>query len=453
MRAIYIWRLTNVMFFELVTPCIRPENLGLIADSICIPSGGFRWWIVLDGVELSDEVRRVLPPEAVVLHHTDVRSVSGNAQRNHALDMMGNQSGHWVYFLDDDTVMHPEWWSWISAGSSADWISFGMQRSDGTLYTDGFARRKGRTDTGNHVFHRPLIGDKRWSLAAYGADGQFIESLAESPCSFRLINRPLSCYNAIERLGPLPEPVAWRDAFRRHNGPVFWVVEPSTDPAFLIAAQVSAALLADDTGGEVFFYGLLESASPFRGVTKPSEHRWAMGFRNNRMKSLPVADNPMHIAVLNRPELFDRLVVWMADNPEASISVTGADYFHTLPLYENTVLMARMGAELRSGWQLFPLDEPLEAGCVMVDSAAWTGSAEQVATLQGLKGIGKRWVWSALQAGLAPCDMGVTWEVWGPEANYWARWRLMVQAETFVTWGGAMGFVTKLLRNEQTSIN
>jgi hypothetical protein len=131
--------------------------------------------------------------------------------------------------------------------------------------------------------------------------------------------------------------------------------------------------------------------------------------------------------------------------------VTGADFFHTLPLYENTVLMARMGEELRSGWQLFPLDEPLEAGCVVVDSSAWTGSAEQVATLK--KGTGKRWVWSALQAGVAPCDMGVVWEVWGAEANYWAHWRLMVQAETFVTWGGAMGFVTKLLRNEQTSIN
>ena len=441
------------MFFELVTPCIRPENLGQIAASIPIPTGQYRWWIVMDGVELPEDVRGILPPEAIVLHHTYPRSVSGNAQRNHALDKMGDAVDHWVYFLDDDTVMHPDWWGWISAGSAADWISFGMLRPDGSLYTDGFARSKGKTDTGNHLFHRALIGDRRWLLTAYDADGEFIESLAGLPCSRRTINRPLAIYNAIQTADQLPDPAAWRDAFQRHKGSICFAVQPSQDPAHLIAAQVSAALLADDTEGEVFFHATDVWFSQVHGAAKAPEHRWAMGFRNASLRGTPVANNYMNISVLRRPELFTRLAAWMVENPEASVSVTGPDFFHTLPLYEGTEALVRMGEELRSGWQLFPLDGPAETGCVVVDAAEWTGSAEQVATLQGLKGRGGRWVWSAPQGGMTPFDMGVAWEVWGPDTNYWARWRLMVKAETFVTWGGAMGFVTQLLRNEPSSIH
>lgn len=437
------------MFFELVTPCIRPQNLSAIAASIPVPSGHFRWWIVLDGVDLPAGLEQQLPVEAVVLQHTDPASVSGNAQRNHALDAMGNRAGHWVYFLDDDTLMHPDWWSVISAGAPADMISFGLQRTNGTTYTSGFASRRGTTDTGNHLFHRPFIGDRRWSLSAYGADGEFIEGMAEQKGLRRIINRGLGLYNAIQPDAQWPEPSLLRDVFRHHTGPVSVAIEPINDPAELLANQLGGALFADDTGAELFFFSVPQWSAQIPAHQQAPEHRWAMGFRNASFRTMPPADNAMDTSVLQRPDLFARLVTWLANNPSASVAIAGGDFLHVLSLYEQTPAWSQLAAELRAGWQLFRLDEPQAAASVVVDATAWTASIDQTQHLQSLTATPKHWIWCALTSTVPPPDIGVAWDIRGPGADYWATWQQMVIAETFVTWGGAMGIVAKLLRNDE----
>ena len=68
-------------FLTIVTPCSRPENLHIIAESINIPKDRYRWIIVFDSPTLPDFS---LIPEGLssLIAINSPYSVCGNAQRN-----------------------------------------------------------------------------------------------------------------------------------------------------------------------------------------------------------------------------------------------------------------------------------------------------------------------------------------------------------------------------------
>jgi hypothetical protein len=64
----------------------------------------------------------------VELYNLQERGVSGNAERNLALEWLANQtkSSHanngWVYFLDDDNMVHPSFYSIVQQTSPSDML-------------------------------------------------------------------------------------------------------------------------------------------------------------------------------------------------------------------------------------------------------------------------------------------------------------------------------------------
>ena len=66
------------MFLNIITPCSRPKNLYLIAESINIPKENYRWIVVFDADEIPDEIPDICEPYTVKV----IGSISGNAQRN-----------------------------------------------------------------------------------------------------------------------------------------------------------------------------------------------------------------------------------------------------------------------------------------------------------------------------------------------------------------------------------
>lgn len=175
---------------NIITPCSRPENLHTISKSINIPKEQYKWIVVFD---MDDCPKEYIPTNCVFLYHKDINSKSGNAQRNIGIDLIDDG---YVFFLDDDTILHPDLWDNIK-DATEDIIIFnqlkkGEQRFDSIRFQHGFI------DTGCAVIKSSLIGDTRWSLDKYEADYYFLQDMNNKKETIKYIPLCISYYNYIQ---------------------------------------------------------------------------------------------------------------------------------------------------------------------------------------------------------------------------------------------------------------
>jgi hypothetical protein len=179
------------MFLNIITPCTRPENLARIAASINIPRDRYRWIVVFDADTVPDGVPDVCEAYAI----KNSASCYGNAQRNHALNLIDR--GH-VYFNDDDTLLHPKLWETV-CHISAELISFSQELPDKTVRS-GCKLTASNIDTHQLIIDRGLVGDTRWSLSDYAADGYFAQECdGKFPKRHVVLPDVLSIYNELRR--------------------------------------------------------------------------------------------------------------------------------------------------------------------------------------------------------------------------------------------------------------
>lgn len=198
------------MLLNIITPCTRLRNLPEVKSSIeeaCknIPLK-IVWYIVVD----SNKIKKNIPlsikstPQIKIRHfYESVKwSVFGNGQRNFALDKI--KEG-FVYFLDDDNRLHPD----LVKVLYEKFKKFGQEIGlicQQSLYTMKYKRNrkrirkvkfeKERIDTAQFVADISLIGDSRWVLKEYAADGTFIlEVFNKNPKKFIILDKVLSYYN------------------------------------------------------------------------------------------------------------------------------------------------------------------------------------------------------------------------------------------------------------------
>jgi hypothetical protein len=183
------------LFLNIITPCSRPQNLHTIAASINIPRENYRWIVVAD----LDEIDQSLVPENCEIYlYRNPHSTVGHAQRNFALDLI--TSGH-VYMNDDDTVIHPELWENI-CNLHSDFISFKQNNVNRTLRLEGNVIKPGGIDSHNFIVSRSAIGDMRWDISNYDADGYFamavyLKIYSQNPNLITYIPKALSIYNSL----------------------------------------------------------------------------------------------------------------------------------------------------------------------------------------------------------------------------------------------------------------
>ena len=180
------------MLINIVTPCCRPENLKAIAESINIPSRYYRWIVVHDADEFPDTET---PKQAEQHLYREEGSTSGNAQRNHAINLI---NGGYVLFLDDDTILHPDLWEAVK-DCDEDIVSWAQIWPNGEhrLYAGSYS--VGSIDSGSFMVKRSVIGDIQWQPSQYDADGHFAQQVVARTTSQRRIEQYLSFYNYLRQ--------------------------------------------------------------------------------------------------------------------------------------------------------------------------------------------------------------------------------------------------------------
>lgn len=169
---------------NIITPCSRPENLYTIYNSINFPN--YRWIIVFDMNEVPSNIPKC---EAYAIKVSN--STSGNGQRNYALNLV--KDGY-IYFNDDDTIIHSELWENIRNRNN-DFISFKQANKNGSIRLEGNNITPNNIDSHNFIMHHRLLGDTRWILEQYGADGIFANEIWKKSTSYIYIPKVLSIYN------------------------------------------------------------------------------------------------------------------------------------------------------------------------------------------------------------------------------------------------------------------
>jgi hypothetical protein len=178
------------MFLNIITPCIRPQNLDIIAKSINIPEDQYRWIVVFDFFDVPENI----PDNCEAYAVKDSASTSGNAQRNFALDLV--TEGH-VYFNDDDTVLQPTLWDEIK-DEYADFISFKQSNKDGSLRLEGIEIKPTLIDSHNFIVSTECMSNTRWILDRYDADAFFAMDCYENAKHSLYIPKILSVYNSLK---------------------------------------------------------------------------------------------------------------------------------------------------------------------------------------------------------------------------------------------------------------
>jgi hypothetical protein len=181
------------MFLNIITPCSRPENLITISKSINIPKKNYRWIVVFDGETLPD--KELIPKNCEIYSHTNKNSIVGHSQRNYALDMINDG---YIYFNDDDTVIHNKLWDNIKDLDN-DFISFMQEDINGNIRLIGDKIVVGHIDSHNFIVHSSLIGNTKFIITKYDADGHFANECFRQSKNSKHINIVLSTYNSLRK--------------------------------------------------------------------------------------------------------------------------------------------------------------------------------------------------------------------------------------------------------------
>jgi glycosyltransferase involved in cell wall biosynthesis len=188
--------------FEIFTPSIRYDNVKIIYRSL-VPfvNKGYdiRWTIVYDSTS-KIFFPEIDEPWVRQFSYHENGGVAGNHQRNHAVD---NIDGDGILFsLDDDTIIHPDFFSKLREVSIANPAKRGFlfhdQLSDDSIIKALPNRiKEGCIGNQNFAVKRSLIGMRRMNIH-YCADGEYIEQLyKQNPNEFIFIDKVLALHNRL----------------------------------------------------------------------------------------------------------------------------------------------------------------------------------------------------------------------------------------------------------------
>lgn len=187
----------NTNKITIITPSYRVDNLLEIKKSINFDYVE-EWIIVYDGSKITynpslfenQENNKIKIKEYI--YKCEEGGISGNPQRNYALDKITNPNTL-LYYLDDDNVIHPNLYKLLRIIDNSKIYTFNQANR-----MKGNNIRIGNIDTAMVVTPYELCKNQNWLLDKYDADGHYIEELYRKNQHLHIyVDNDLCYYNKI----------------------------------------------------------------------------------------------------------------------------------------------------------------------------------------------------------------------------------------------------------------
>ena len=179
----------------LITPAHRLTNLKIIKKSINF-NFIFKWIIVYDGTKIANNFKLFNLNKIIEFVHLSKKNeVSGNAQRNFALDFIcENYSSekYFIYFLDDDNIIHPNLYKLIKNIDYNKFYTFDQQRSRFILLGNKLSVYN--IDAAMFLSDIHLVKNFRFIADKYEADGLYIENCYKKNVDNHVYIPEVACY-------------------------------------------------------------------------------------------------------------------------------------------------------------------------------------------------------------------------------------------------------------------
>lgn len=168
----------------IITPSIRPENLRRIASSVNFEYFS-RWIIVYDSTKIKQNPNQFAdcPYIEEYLYSLAGNGRSGNDQRNFALSIIPANYRGYIYFLDDDNIIHPNFYQIVrnivhsSPNQKNQIYTFDQERYNNSITLRGNRCEINKIDSAMALIPAALCRNIRWKRQLYNADGHFIQEV------------------------------------------------------------------------------------------------------------------------------------------------------------------------------------------------------------------------------------------------------------------------------------
>jgi len=183
----------DIINLSIVIPFSRKIiNLDEIVNSISKITNTNIEIIIVTSDDREDEIKEWLPKDLnIKVYSTDEDTISGNNYRNIGVN---KTTGDWIYFLDDDNIIHPNF---------NDLLEFMDKDKDVIFFSQIFANQQlrlmpvtidvGGVDTAMFLVKKSIMDNHKWQEDAYTADGILAKELSEYNCQY--IYTPYCFYN------------------------------------------------------------------------------------------------------------------------------------------------------------------------------------------------------------------------------------------------------------------
>lgn len=156
----------------IITPSCRQKFLPDLFKSIDFDKID-RWIIVYD-TSRNRTYDKIFNHPKILEVFCDDNGAAGHPQRNYGVSMINNG---FIYFLDDDNIIHPEFWNIINSLDESYFYTFDQLRDKTGKILRGNNIAIGHIDTAMFIVPKKMFEGTPWVHNRYEADGIFIESV------------------------------------------------------------------------------------------------------------------------------------------------------------------------------------------------------------------------------------------------------------------------------------
>lgn len=183
----------DIINLSIIIPFSRKIiNLDEIITSVSKVSSSNIEVIIVTSSDREEEVQEWASKYVnIKVYSTDEPTVSGNNYRNIGVT---KATGDWIYFLDDDNIVHPNF---------SDLLEYMDRDKDVIFFSQIFANQKirlmpvtidvGGVDTAMFLVKKSVMDNHKWEEGAYTADGILAKELSNYNCQY--IYTPYCFYN------------------------------------------------------------------------------------------------------------------------------------------------------------------------------------------------------------------------------------------------------------------